>query len=451
MNSRAPAIQSSGVLEQTFPVLAGALLGLSLLKFGNPVVFADRIATPANPLETFFNAWPLAWGYIIFAALMIIALPFWRPPRAVPSWVLILPGLWLASQLIATIFSIDRPLSNRTFMHFASVAAAFYLGAAVLAKTSRLRWLWIFALSAFGLVLVIGFYQHFIGLEETRRYFYAYELPNYPRGVPPELLKKLASNRIYSTLFYPNTFAATILLWSPLLVHHALNARATIAARATLAGLAILGAGLCLAWSGSKAGCLIALLMGVPVLFRLHLNPRIRLIALVSLCIVGLVGFTWRYSGYLQRGATSASARLDYWRAGLRAFRERPFTGYGPGTFMLVYKRLKPPEAEMTRLAHNDYLQQASDSGLAGFITFSGFIAASLYLLYKKQSRDALGFAAWLGIAAVSVHGIMEFNLYVPAVAWSQFLLFGWLWGRESGSRNPLRTSAAPNSLDKPR
>jgi hypothetical protein len=38
---------------------------------------------------------------------------------------------------------------------------------------------------------------------------------------------------------------------------------------------------------------------------------------------------------------------------------------------MIPYRQLKAPEAEMTRLAHNDYLQQGSDSGGPGMLLYA--------------------------------------------------------------------------------
>jgi len=336
---------------------------------------------------------------------------------------------------------VDSALTTRTLIQFFSVMAAFYLGFCAFSGTSDLRWFWRLSLGAFAIVLIVGFYQHFIGLEETRRYFRIYELPKYPNGPPPELLKKLASNRIYSTLFYPNTLAAVILLMTPVFLTKVSAIRATPSARMALLAMAGIGAGSCLLWSGSKAGWLIVLGMVVIALTRLRSSIQLRLAIGTAICVLGLAGFLWRYSSYLERGATSASARADYWRAAIQAFAERPIYGYGPGTFMVTYKRLKSPDSEMTRLVHNDYLQQACDSGLPGFLTFFTFVAASLWLLYRRSRSDPTRFAIWLSLLGVSAHGMVEFNLYIPAVAWVQFLFFGWLWGR------PVVGPVAPDAI----
>ena len=88
----------------------------------------------------------------------------------------------------------------------------------------------------------------------------------------------------------------------------------------------------------------------------------------------------------------------------------------------------------MARLAHNDFIEQASDSGIIGFLTFSGLIVGSIayvyrYRLIKKGELYTVRFAVWLGLLGLFLHSGMEFNLYYPALAWPSFFLLGWLWG----------------------
>ena len=154
--------------------------------------------------------------------------------------------------------------------------------------------------------------------------------------------------------------------------------------------------------------------------------------------VVGLAGFSVTFSDYFRRGATSAAARLDYWRAACRIAKTYPGFGTGPGTFSVPYKQLKTPEAEMTRLVHNNYLEQAADSGLVGFLTFCSFMFGSLAVLYRKTVAEPVPFCVWLGLLGWVLQGFVEFGLYIPALAWPAFLFFGWLWG------------VGPNGFDKP-
>jgi len=152
-------------------------------------------------------------------------------------------------------------------------------------------------------------------------------------------------------------------------------------------------------------------------------------IAIISaVLVVGLAGFFARYLGFFQKGATSVSARFDYWRAAVQTTAANPIVGTGPGTFSLAYQKLKRPESEMARLTHNDYLEQASDSGVPGFLTYTISVVGCLFLGFKRRAfTDWRMFTLWLGLLGWFLQGTMEFGLYLPALAWPAFSLLGFL------------------------
>lgn len=246
---------------------------------------------------------------------------------------------------------------------------------------------------------------------------------------------KLASNRIWATMFYPNALAGAIVLLLPWLLSSVWRmsvGRFETSARCTLVGLLAAPSLACVFWSGSKTGILLVLAQGLAAMSRLPIAGKVK-IAIGSVVLIGgLAGFFILFSGYFIAGATSLGARADYWKAAVETFKENPMTGTGPGTFMIPYGQKKADDAEMARLSHNDYLEQASDSGLIGFVSFSVFIWASLILLYRKSKRvkDWQFFLIWLGLAGWSLQVGMEFSLYIPALSWPAFLMFGLLWGR---------------------
>src|SRR6185312_10056714 len=86
------------------------------------------------------------------------------------------------------------------------------------------------------------------------------------------------------------------------------------------------------------------------------------------------------------KGATSVGARFDYWRVAARVAISHPIVGTGPGTFQRPYGYMKRPESEMARLVHNDYLEQFSDSGFIGGLSYLGWII----LLFWTIGRDDL-------------------------------------------------------------
>lgn len=412
-----------------FTAALGLWLGLALLKFGNPVVLDAQVKTPENLEEMIVAAWPVAWGYglgMVGLVLGIFSGPWMRPRWSV---LLFAPLVWLVWQFVAGTQTLNAALTGATLRHFTACVACFYLGYFALSR-SRVLWpLWTGLVAGFAIVLAVGWEQHFVGLERTRKFFY--EQPDW-QTYPPELLRKLASSRIYSTLFYPNTLAGVILLLLPVSLVFAWQMnreKFEAGARWLLVVLLGVAALACLYWSQSKAGWLIALLLGGVALGRSPVSGRWKRTVLVGLLVFGLAGFALKYAGYFEKGATSAGARFDYWRAALHIWKENPVVGTGPGTFSIAYRAIKSPESEMARLTHNDYLEQASDSGTVGFAGYLCLVLGTMVFAWRRSlpGGDWLKFSVWLGLLGWSVQGLVEFGLYVPALAWPAFLLLGWL------------------------
>lgn len=88
---------------------------------------------------------------------------------------------------------------------------------------------------------------------------------------------------------------------------------------------------------------------------------------------------------------------------------------------------LKAPQAEMARLAHNDFLEQFSDSGLVGGVSYLTWIVFAIGFAGKTvwSCRSALLFSCFIGIAGWYAQSLGEFGLYIPASAWTAFTLLG--------------------------
>lgn len=414
-----------------FAGLFGLFLGLALLKFGNPILLDHLVGTPQSIEEWRAFAWPVRFGYMGLAGVTLAGLASLglRPGRTpAPAWLFGLFVTWLVWQGVATLVSAESALSRVVVVHFLACGVCFGLGHFLLSRVAQPRTFWLCLVAGWIGVLGMAFDQHFGGLEATRRMI----LSN-PQAHPmsPEYLARIQSNRVFSTLVYPNALAGVILLILPLASVLAWNygerwgrrGSALLAGLFALAGLAVL------VWSGSKAGWLIAMALALFLLFDGPLSRRTKLLLAAGFLVAGLTAFGFVYREKLSRGATSVSARFDYWTAATQGFLERPILGHGPGLFKRVYARKKRPESEMAQLAHNDYLQQATDSGLPGFVAYAGFVVGALTLgfRHRKSWNAALPMAVWLGLAAWFVQGLLEFGLYIPASAWCAFALLGWL------------------------
>jgi O-antigen ligase len=428
-----PESPNPGKAEKFFAVGLGGFLGLALLKFGNPAVMNKFVTPPGEPFEWLFLAWPLQYAYPLLGMLGLGVLAVWRRPAAAPMWLLLAPLIWFGWQVLTSSFSIDPQLSRTVITYFASCLACFYLAAFGLRGQSS-PYLLLPLLLAFCAALASGFMQHFGGLEETRRYFWAYVYPNQP-NLPEEFLRKMQSNRIFGTVFYPNAFAGALLLLSPVLFTWIACARRhfTLGARVALCGLLGTAAVACLYWSGSKGGWLLALTLGAVAGLQMRLPMRLKVVLLLLFLGAGSLGFYWKTKSYLDRGATSVVARFDYWRAATQVATSEPWVGTGPGTFGPAYQAIKKPESEMARLAHNDFLQQASDSGFPGLIAYLVFVGGVVWVGYPRSGWQQCPIRAsvWLGFLAWTCQSALEFSLYVPPLGWIAFGFAGWLAGTE--------------------
>ena len=416
--------------QRVFAGCLGGFLGLSLLKFGNPVILDRMVEPPTNIWEYLLQPWPVAWGYWLLAGLIILSFSVMRLSSETPRWIIVLPLVWLGWQGVAAIKTVDVHLTRVTIIHFATCVVFFYFGLFGLSRVRRPGPFWLGLLLGFGVVLWTGFEQHYGGLEATRQFVYSQ--PGWQQ-YPPEYLRKIASSRIFSTLVYPNALAGGVILWLPSVVAATWKFadRLPAISRSVLVALLAYGGLACLYWSGSKAGWLIALLMAMVVLGQRPMPRKLKMLALMTICLIGLTGFFIKYSTYFQKGATSVGARFDYWRAAWEITKANPLLGTGPGTFSVSYRKIKPPEAEMARLVHNDFLEQASDSGIVGFLSYSAFVFGTVVFLYRRRKTDQtkLFFPIWLGLFGWALQGFVEFSLYIPALAWSALTVLGLLCG----------------------
>ncbi|MBI5802405.1 MAG: O-antigen ligase family protein [Verrucomicrobia bacterium] len=435
-----------------WPVLAGFFIAFVLLKLGNPVILDHVSAPPAGWMEIAFEAWPAVWGYCVLGVITVVGALQWRPPSGVPVWALALPGVWLAWQFVAATMTVDAPLTRMVLPQFVATVVCFALGLCAGGAAGGRR-VWLGLLAGLLVLLGSGFRQQYGGLAASREFFYENEksgwkevpaeelarmeasrllvrLPDGGFTTNPDLLPKLAKDRIMGTLVYPNALAGVVLLLLPgaLLTVWSASGGLQNVTRGVLVGLVAYMGLACLFWSGSKAGWLIALVVGAVALLNLPWAKTLKVGLVVVVGAGGLAGFAWKYQSYFAGGARSVNARFDYWSVAGQTALNRPLLGSGPGTFYAVYRQAKRPDAEMARLAHNDYLQQASDSGAVGLLAFGGFIWASLAALYWITRSDWTLFASWLGLLGWALQSFVEFGLYIPALAWTAFFLFGWLW-----------------------
>ncbi|MBI3475460.1 MAG: O-antigen ligase family protein [Acidobacteria bacterium] len=124
------------------------------------------------------------------------------------------------------------------------------------------------------------------------------------------------------------------------------------------------------------------------------------------------------------RQELTGGVRVTIDRDCLRMLRERPFLGWGLGTFPVVYPQFRSFYTSFfVNQAHNDYLQLLVETGIPGFAIAIWF----LFLTFRRARaklknwtdtvNGTLTVAALLGCGGILIHSFLDFNLQIPANA----------------------------------
>lgn len=114
--------------------------------------------------------------------------------------------------------------------------------------------------------------------------------------------------------------------------------------------------------------------------------------------------------------------RLNRWSSAWRMFQERPFFGWGPGTYVFQYapfqlsneKTIISTNAGENGNAHSEYIGPLAESGVFGSLSFIFIILTVYYrgsLLYHKLPKGelkSLVLATLLGLLTYVVHGMLN-------------------------------------------
>ena len=114
--------------------------------------------------------------------------------------------------------------------------------------------------------------------------------------------------------------------------------------------------------------------------------------------------------------------RINRWQSAIRMFHERPFWGWGPGTYQFVYgpfqhsqeKTIISTNAGDMGNAHSEYIGPMAESGVLGLLSvlvmFILIIITGLRVARHAASprARALGLAATLGLISYFVHGVLN-------------------------------------------
>jgi O-antigen ligase len=143
-----------------------------------------------------------------------------------------------------------------------------------------------------------------------------------------------------------------------------------------------------------------------------------------------------RFAAMAGTGDANGEVRSQIWRETLPLVRSYPLTGCGLGTFesaFLRYKHVAP--MFIVDYAHNDYLQTLAELGIVGFALGLALVwrimtrVVRLALFHQESPGWALALGLAGGIAALLLHSLTDFNLYIPANA----MTLAWICGLAAG------------------
>ena len=422
-----------------------ALAFFAPLKFGAPVVTQALLYVPQNPADWVLETWPNQVGVMfIFGALLWLVLD----PRRVEArtdLLFVLPLLFLATQALPTLPSINRQMSMDTLVHFACCVLVFYTAAWYVRDGASAAWIFGGLSLATMLVCVAAMRQYFGGLQETREFAAVYLDPT---KVPKDFLLRMTSNRPFAWFGgYPNALAGFLVIsMAPTLAWTWVRARGwnpgvKWVTLLLLGGIMVL----CLVLTGSRGGFTAFGAMIVTALLCLIPEGRRRVFTIgTALVLLALLLFIGLRTGLITKGLSSFQSRLDYWRGAVAIAHDHTWLGTGPGTFGSIYPKYKLAQSEDAQLVHNNYLQMWSDSGVFAFMIFAALWAAAIkdaFRLTSQRRGDAAAIAVCAALTGAAVHGLVDFDLYVPGIAIPAFLLLGTLQGlKELPSIQPVAT-----------
>jgi len=126
----------------------------------------------------------------------------------------------------------------------------------------------------------------------------------------------------------------------------------------------------------------------------------------------------------LQNTSVQSETRGDVVKDSLDYAKAYWVTGSGPGSFYSTYPGFMGEASRFSyRYAHNDFLQFILEVGILGFLLVSILVLSAVHCSLRAMATRnypylrGIGFGSFMGIVAILIHSLVEFNLQIPSNA----------------------------------
>jgi O-antigen ligase len=185
-----------------------------------------------------------------------------------------------------------------------------------------------------------------------------------------------------------------------------------------------------LALNGSLAGYGLALpVLTASALILLPAGSRLRLwtVVLAGILMIGAVTALETVpiggSKFGQDANTSVQSRTEILATSSRALHDFMPFGSGLGSFREVYHLYEAPDQVTTTYvihAHNDYVELALETGLAGIVVVLMFLAwwaVAVWRVWRTAEAGPFARAAAIASGAILIHSVVDFPLRTAAIS----------------------------------
>jgi len=427
--------------------------------------------------------WPFDPGVVAKMGTTLLAAALWAAMFTAAVWAGLLPRLGLAAAgfgVTAAVVALQTASGQIVYVSQGVVTVTVLLGAALLAglglaaaqrdaqsNPPHPSGSWLDAAAA-GLLLqgllqvAFGLLQFALWQLPTLASWLATHLPFYS-----EIVSYPSTGRVFGNLRQPNHYATAVALglaglawWTPRL-------------RASAVWLAAVGMSWALVVCGSRTGMVQAVVASILVLVAVRGAWRDRrwaaLVAVpllyaawwLALRAADALGWISFLDAITRQIDQPVNARALIWRNAWQVFAHLPWFGSGWGQLgwglqhAAIHGALHPLPLDNIDNAHDLLLQLLAETGLVGTVPVLLVALAWLWRALRGWMRTGrapshapspLPLTAWMGVAFIGLHSLVEYPLWYLYFLWIFAFLAGWMEAGD-GQRAALATGRCAAEL----